>query len=423
MGFRRPKYFEATYSMSTAIELNSSLLSPHSTLDLSWEQDAIALRRDFHAHPELGYEEHRTAEIVAARLRSLGLDVRTGVGGTGVIGILRGAGAPSGSHGPTVLVRADMDALPVEEQNGWEWKSATAGKMHACGHDAHMATALSVARLLAASQSTLNGTVKFMFQPAEEGGAGAGAMIDDGLLDDPKPDFALALHVWSDLEVGTVALKSGPVMASADQFTARIVGKGGHGAMPHQTIDPIVIASQAVMALQTTVSRNIDPLQPACVTVGKVWAGSAFNIIPGEALLEGTVRAFNETVRSTLERRCREIIEELPRAFGAVGEFEYEVGYPATVNDAGVTERVRGALQTELGAENVLEFVPTLGAEDMSMVLQRVPGCYFFVGGRNAQIDAIYPHHHPKFNIDERAIWIGARSMVAAVRECLKTDS
>ena len=190
--------------------------------------------------------------------------------------------------------------------------------------------------------------------------------------------------------------------------------------MPHQTIDPIVIASQAVLALQTTVSRNIDPLQPACVTVGKVWAGSAFNVIPGEAILEGTVRAFDETVRSTLERRCREIIEDLPRAFGARGEFDYELGYPATINDARVTDIVRGALQNEIGAENVREFVPTLGAEDMSMVLQRVPGCYFFVGGRNAEIDAVYPHHHPKFNIDERAISIGARCMAAAVRGCLK---
>jgi amidohydrolase len=407
--------------MSTATEPNSLLLAPRSALELPWEQDAVALRRDFHAHPELGYQEFRTAAIVANRLRALGLEVRTGVGGTGVIGILRGAGAPSGSHGPTVLVRADMDALPVEEENAWEWKSTIEGKMHACGHDAHMATALSVARLLAAEQSTLKGIVKFMFQPAEEGGAGARAMLNDGLLDDPRPDYALALHVWSDLEVGTVALKSGPVMASADQFTARIIGKGGHGAMPHQTIDPVVIASQAVLALQTTVSRNIDPLQPACVTVGKVWAGSAFNVIPGEAVLEGTVRAFSETVRSTLERRCREIIEELPRAFGARGEFDYELGYPATVNDARVTEIVRGALQNEIGTENVLEFVPTLGAEDMSMVLQHVPGCYFFVGGRNAGIDAVYPHHHSKFNIDERAMWIGARSMVAAVRECLNS--
>jgi amidohydrolase len=319
------------------------------------------------------------------------------------------------------LVRADMDALPVDEKNDWHWKSGVAGKMHACGHDAHTATALTVARLLTTEKETLAGTVMFMFQPAEEGLGGAGRMIDDGLLNDPKPDFALALHVWSDIEAGKVATKVGPLMASADTFRARIIGKGGHGAMPHQTIDPVVIASQIVLGLQTTISRNISPLQPAVVTVGKVWAGSAFNVIPNEALIEGTVRAFDETVRSTLQRRCREIVEELPRAFGARGEFEYEVGFPATVNDAGVTERVRRAAATVVGTENVLEFEPTMGSEDFSLVLQKIPGCYFFVGGRNATIDAVYPHHHERFNIDERALEVGARTMCAAVKECLKS--
>ena len=342
--------------------------------------------------------------------------MREGVGKTGVIGILRGA-----HDGPCVLVRADMDALPVLEDNDWAWKSGINGKMHACGHDAHMATGLTVARLLAEDKANLHGTVKFMFQPAEEGLGGAWAMIDDGLLDDPKPDFAFALHVWSDVEVGKIAVKSGPVMASADQFTARIVGKGGHGAMPHQTVDPIVIASQIVLALQTTISRNIKPMEAGVVTVGKVSAGSAFNVIPGEAILEGTVRAFEPHVRSMLERRCREIVEELPRAFGATGEFNYELGYPATVNNAAIVEKVRPAFERVVGAENVIEFEPTMGAEDMSQVLQQVPGCYFFVGGRNAAIDAVYPHHHPKFNIDENALFIGAQAMIEAVKECLKS--
>ncbi|MBV9865083.1 MAG: amidohydrolase [Abitibacteriaceae bacterium] len=385
------------------------------SLDLPWEQDIIALRRDFHTHPELGYEEVRTAGIVAERLRALGLEVRTGVADTGVIGLLRG-----GKSGPTILVRADMDALPVAEANAWEWKSSTHGKMHACGHDAHMATALTVARLLAQEKEDLAGTIKFMFQPAEEGLGGAKRMIEEGLLDDPRPDYALALHVWSDVEVGKVALKTGPVMACADAFTARIVGKGGHGAIPQQTIDPVVIASQIVLALQTTISRSIDPLQPAVVTVGKVWAGSAFNVIPGEAHLEGTVRSFDEGIRTLLERRCREIVEELPKAFGAKGEFHYERGYPATVNNPQVTEMVQRAIVNELGEDSVIEFTPTMGAEDMSLVLQQVPGCYFFVGGRNPVIDAVYPHHHPQFNIDEKALGIGVRAMIAAVKECLK---
>jgi amidohydrolase len=385
------------------------------SLELPWEQDLVALRRDFHAHPELGYEEVRTSSVVEQRLRALGLEVRTGLAKTGVVGILRGA-----QPGPTVLIRADMDALPVEEANDWEWKSSNIGKMHACGHDAHTSIALTVARLFAAEQSTLAGTLVFMFQPAEEGGGGAAQMIEAGLLDDPKPDYVLGLHVWSEIEAGKVAVRPGPIMASADLFRARIIGKGGHGAIPQQAIDPVVIASQCVLALQTTISRNIDPLQPAVVTVGKVWAGSAFNVIPGEALLEGTVRSFDPVVRDTLERRCREIIEDLPPVFGATGEFEYERGYPATVNDERVSEIVRGALEAELGAERVQEFAPTMGAEDFSYLLEKVPGCYFFVGGRNEAIDAVYPHHHPKFNIDEEALFVGARSMVAAVRACLQ---
>jgi amidohydrolase len=395
------------------IELHANVAAP--SLDLPWQQDVVALRRDFHAHPELGFEEVRTASIIEERLRALGLEVRTGVATTGIVAILRGA-----RPGPTVLVRADMDALPVDEKNNWQWKSKIAGKMHACGHDAHMATALTVARLLANERENLAGTVKFMFQPAEEGLGGAGKMIEEGLLDDPKPDFALALHVWSEIEVGKVAVSSGPVMACADGFKARIVGKGGHGAMPQQTIDPVVIAAQVVLALQTTISRNISPLQPGVVTVGKVWAGSAFNVIPNDVEIEGTVRAFDETVRATLERRCREIVEELPPVFGARGEFEYLPGYPATINDERVTEIVRDAIETVIGTENVVEFEPTMGAEDFSLVLQQIPGCYFFVGGRNQMIDAVYPHHHELFNIDERALEIGARAMCEAVRACLK---
>jgi amidohydrolase len=400
---------------SSFVNLKSSIGLP--SLELPWEQDLVALRRDFHAHPELGYEEVRTSGIVAERLRALGLEVRTGLATTGVVGILRGA-----LPGPTVLIRADMDALPVEEANDWEWKSSINGKMHACGHDAHTSIALTVARLFAAEQSTLAGTLVFMFQPAEEGGGGADKMIDAGLLDEPKPDFALGLHVWSEIEAGHVAVRPGPVMASADRFTARIIGKGGHGAIPQQTIDPVVVASQCILALQTSISRNIDPLQPAVVTVGKVWAGSAFNVIPGEAILEGTVRAFNSVVRDTLERRCREIIEDLPPVFGATGEFDYERGYPATVNHPVVSEIVRGALETELGVEKVEEFTPTMGAEDFSYVLQKVPGCYFFVGGRNEAIDAVYPHHHAKFNIDEQALTVGVRGMMACVRACLKAE-
>ncbi len=392
--------------------LQAQFVAP--SLELPWESDIIALRRDFHAHPELGFEEVRTAQIVAQRLRDLGLEVRENVGKTGVVALLQGA-----KPGPCVLVRADMDALPISEENPWEWKSENAGKMHACGHDAHTAIGLSVARILASEKENLSGSVKFMFQPAEEGLGGASRMIRDGVLENPKPDFALALHVWTPLEMGQIGVSSGPVMACADEFRARIIGQGGHGALPHQTVDAVLMAAHVVTALQSVVSRNVKPLDSAVVTVGKMTAGTAFNIIPGEASLEGTLRAFEPDVRKMLENRCREIIETLPKAFGGRGEFQFFAGFPAVVNDDLVTQRLIPILKRVAGEENVAPFEPTLGAEDFSLVLQQIPGCYFFVGARNAAIDAVYPHHHPKFNIDESALHLGAQSLVAAVKELL----
>jgi amidohydrolase len=397
----------------TTPELVSNFVAP--SLELSWQDDAIALRRDFHAHPELGFKETRSAAIIAARLRALGLSVREGVGGTGVVGVLKG----EGGDGPCILVRADMDALPIEEENSWEWKSGQRAVMHACGHDAHMAVGLSVARLLAQSKSEWRGSVVFMFQPAEEGLGGAGRMIQDGVLENPKPDFALALHVWSPIEKGIIGLASGPVMACADQFSARIIGKGGHGALPHETVDAVLVAAHTVLSLQSVVSRNVKPLDSAVVTVGQIQAGSAFNVIPGEALLAGTTRAFKDDVRKLLETRVREIVTTLPPVFGARGEMNWIPGFPAVVNDESVVERVRPAFERVAGVENVQEFEPTLGAEDMSLVLQQIPGCYFFVGGRNEEIGATWPHHHPKFNIDESAITLGARAMVEAVKTLL----
>ena len=282
-----------------------------------------------------------------------------------------------------------------------------------------MAIGLSVARLLAESRDEWSGTLVFMFQPAEEGGNGAGRMIDDGLLNDPAPDLAFALHVWSDVEVGKVAVSPGPAMASADMFKARIFGRGGHGAMPHQTVDPVVVAAHMVAALQTIVARNIDPLQPCVITVGRISAGNAGNVIPDEAILEGTFRAFDPQVREELMRRIEEMFETLPPVFGATGACFFHPPTPATINDADATEIARQGIVNAVSEENVIPWTPVMGAEDMSMVLQRVPGCYFFVGGRNENIGASYPHHHPKFNIDERALEIGARTMVSVVRHAL----
>ena len=399
-------------SSQPTLTLNSPDLCVAPSLNLPWEVDLVALRRDFHVHPELGFHEVRTAGIVAQRLRDLGLEVREGVGVTGVIGLLRG-----NRPGPCILLRGDMDALPVQEANNWQWKSANPGLMHACGHDAHTSILLTAARVLAEAGHDFPGTIKFMFQPAEEGLGGAGKMIEDGLLEEPRPDVALALHVWSAVESGIIAVLPGPVMACADTFKINIQGKGGHGAIPQQTIDAVVIAAHLVTALQTIVARNLDPLQPGVITVGSIHSGSAFNIIPGEAILEGTVRAFSEDSRQLLETRLREMVATLPPVFGGRALLDYEVGYPATVNDAAVTARARTAFETVVGPENVVDFEPTMGAEDMAMVLQQIPGCYFFVGGRNAEIDAVYPHHHPKFNIDEAALGIGVRAMLAAVKE------
>ncbi len=391
-------------------------LTEEPALGLPWEKDIIALRRDFHANPELGYKETRSAGVIASRLRALGYEVEENVGVTGVIGLMRGV-----KSGPCVLVRADMDALPIVEDTPWEWKSQVAGAMHACGHDCHMAIGLTVARLLAEKREHWGGTVKFMFQPAEEGLGGAAKMIKSGLLEAPRPDYALALHVWSEIEAGIIGLSSGPVMAAADEFRARIVGKGGHGAMPHQTTDAIVVAAQVIGALQTVVSRSVKPLDAAVVTVGNLHSGSAFNIIPGEARMEGTLRSFSPDVRDMLRERSREIIENLPLAFNAEGEWQFFPGYPATVNDETVTERLRPVFETIAGTENVQPFEPTMGAEDMSLVLEQIPGCYFFVGGRSEASGATWPHHHPRFNIDESALLLGARAMTAAVEELLKS--
>lgn len=401
--------------MTFAPKLLAKTVAP--SLELPWEDDAIALRRDFHEHPELGFEEVRSASIVAERLRALGMEVREGLGKTGVVGLLRG----EAGDGPCVLVRADMDALPIEEDNDWEWKSGNKGAMHACGHDAHMAVGLTVARRLAEQKATLRGSIKFMFQPAEEGLGGAGKMIEDGVLLDPKPDFALALHVWSPIEKGKIGVAPGPVMACTDEFRARIIGKGGHGALPHETVDAVLMAAHTVVALQSIVSRNVKPLESGVVTVGKIESGTAFNIIPGEAVLAGTTRAFSDDVRALLEKRVREIIDAMPQVFGGQGELTWITGFPAVVNDAEVVERLRPTFEKVAGEGNVIEFEPTLGAEDMSVVLQQIPGCYFFIGARNEEIDAVYPHHHPKFNIDESAIILGTNAMVEAVKTLLQS--
>ncbi len=374
-------------------------------------QDAwIALRRDLHRHPELGFALPRTAGIVATRLHELGLEVQTAVGESGVVAMLEGA-----ADGPTVLVRADMDALPVQEENEVPYASQTAGVMHACGHDGHTAIVLAVAELLSARRADLAGRVKFVFQPAEEIGRGAQAMIAAGALQAPAPQVSLGLHLWNDMPVGSVALVDGPMMAAACDMTITIHGRGGHGALPHETRDPIVAGSQIVNALQTIVSRNVRPTEVAVVSVTEFKAGDSFNVIPSSARLRGTIRAFRSELIVLLEERVRAISQDIAAALGCQVEVTVEQVTLPVVNDAGVNERLRAVFQAVAPGVQLIRSFQTMAAEDMSYFLEAVPGTFFFVGSANPERGLDYAHHHPRFDFDEAAIPLAVELLAAAV--------
>ncbi|MEW6210700.1 MAG: amidohydrolase [Acidobacteriota bacterium] len=372
-------------------------------------EQLIRDRRDFHIHPELGYAEHRTSEIIAHRLIEYGYAVRRGVGGTGVVGL---AGEETGR---TLLYRADMDGLPIREENEVEYASQNAGVMHACGHDAHMAIGLAVARRMAAER--LNGCLKFAFQPAEEGGKGAVAMIRDGVMDGVTA--AVGLHVWNNLEVGKVGVYRGAMMAAADEFEIVIEGRGGHGAMPEQTTDAIVVASHIVVALQTVVSRNVSPLDSAVVTVGKIEGGSAFNIIAETARLRGTVRSFTEDMHARMPQMIERVVSGVCQSMGASYQLTYDCKTLPLINNREMCEMVASCAAEVVGEENVVADERTMGGEDMSYFLERVPGCFFFLGTRNQSRELVHPHHSPRFDIDESAMEIGVEVMTRVVRRYL----
>ncbi len=382
-------------------------------------------RRDFHRQPELAYNEQLTARRIAERLAKLGYEIKDGVGRTGVVGVLKGAkpalGADSEAAPRALLYRADMDALPVQEENDVEYRSQNDGVMHACGHDAHVAIALGVAKQMAAARDKLSGHLKFAFQPAEEGGNGAVAMIEDGVLDDPKVTAAIGLHVWNNLPVGTVGVYAGPLMAAVDEFELTIQGRGGHGAMPHQTVDAIVAAAQVVTALQTVVSRNVSPLDSAVVTVGSFNAGKAFNVIAETATLRGTVRTFNKDTHEKIPEMIERVIRGVCDGMGATYKLNYIKQTIPLVNDAAISELVAECAAEVVGSQNVLrdESVRTMGGEDMSYFLERVPGCYFFLGTRNEARGLVHPHHSPRFDIDESALATGVEIMTRLVHKYL----
>lgn len=372
-----------------------------------------SLRRDFHRHPELGFREVRTAGIVAQELTGLGLEVQTGVAETGVVALLRG-----GRPGRVVLARADMDALPITEESNAEYASRIPGVMHACGHDGHTAILLTVARLLQAHRDELAGTVKFVFQPAEEGMGGAVRMIEAGVLENPKVDVALALHLWNDQPVGWFGIPHGPALAGAEIFKIKVRGKGGHGAAPHNTVDPVLAASQMVVALQSIVSRNVEPLKAAVVSVCTIHGGEAFNVIPQEVELSGTIRTFEPEVHEKVLERFEIIVYGLAETMGCQAELELKQVAPAVINRADLANRWQALArqmfpEADVSGDNYV----SMGSEDMAFFLERVPGCFAFVGSANRAKGLDAGHHHPRFDFDEEALPRAAALLAAAIFE------
>ena len=366
-------------------------------------------RRDFHRNPELAFQEHRTAGVVAERLDSLGWNVRTGVGETGVLGQLEGSGG-----GPTVLIRVDMDGLPVQEPMDRPYSSQVEGLMHACGHDGHMAVGLAVADLLSQRRNHLKGNVKLAFQPAEEIASGAQKMIDDGAMRNPKVDRTLSFHLWSGLPVGQVTAQPGPIFSSADGIRLTIKGKGGHGGMPHLSVDPILISAHVITALQTILSREIAPTETGVLGFGTIQGGTAFNVVSDTVELAGTIRTLDDSVRDYILRRVEEISSQVAQAMRGACEFTHVVGVPPVVNDEEVSKLVTDVAQTVVGTENVVTITPLQLGEDVTLFLRQAPGCFFLVGCGNAAKGITAPHHSAEFDIDEDSLPIAAQIMTEA---------
>ena len=373
----------------------------------------VELRRRLHQKPELGFREHLTAELISQKLQEWGIEHQTGIAQTGIVATIHGD-----KPGKVLAIRADMDALPIQEQNDVPYRSQHDGVMHACGHDGHTAIALSTAFYLSQHRQDFTGTVKIIFQPAEEGPGGAKPMIEAGVLQNPQVDAIVGLHLWNNLPLGTVGVRNGALMAATESFRCTIQGKGGHGAIPQQTVDSILVAAHIVTALQTIVARNVSPLESAVVTVGEIHAGTAVNVIADTAYLSGTVRYFNPALGELIPQRLEQVIAGVCQIHGATYKLDYQRHYPAVINDAKIAELVRsvaeGVIETPLG---IVPECQTMGGEDMSFFLEAVPGCYFFLGSANPDKDLAYPHHHPRFNFDETALGMGVEIFVRFVEK------
>ncbi|HEV8636900.1 MAG TPA: amidohydrolase [Chloroflexota bacterium] len=377
------------------------------TLDLKDVAEQVVLdRRHLHMHPELRFEEHETGTFVAERLRALGLEVRHPVGQTGVVGLLRG-GRPRGPGGRTLMLRADMDALPIQEENDVPYRSTVPGAMHACGHDGHTAILLGVAQVLARRPERLAGDLKLCFQPAEEGSGGALAMIEAGVLEEPKVDAAVGLHLAQWLPLGTVAVSPGAIHATPTRLEIDISGRGGHAAAPHRCVDAVLVAAQVVVALHQIVAREVNPLELAVITIGSSHAGTTFNVIADTAQLRGTIRAYDEEMRDFLRRRIEEVATGVARAMRAEAAVRTFPGPPPVVNDPDLADLVASVAAETPGVRETVACQPSMGADDVAEYLKRVPGCYFWLGTRNEQRGLVWDHHHPRFDLDEAALPLG----------------
>ncbi|MDH3884490.1 MAG: M20 family metallopeptidase [Desulfobacterales bacterium] len=373
----------------------------------------IKMRRDLHRIPETAYTEKKTSAYVADYLNSLGLEVQTEIAQYGVVGLLK-----TDRPGPTLMIRADMDALPLKEDTGLDFASEHEGAMHACGHDAHMTMVLGAATVFNKIKNELTGNIKFLFQPAEEGPGGAKPMVAAGVMENPTVDYSIGCHVWPDIPEGTIGVRSGPFLAAMDRFDLKIIGRGGHGAMPHLCTDALEVGTQVVNALQRIASRQTDPLEPTVVTVGTFHAGTAFNIIPGEAALSGTTRTFNPETWKTWEARLEKVVRGVCESMGVDFELKYSQGYPVTINDESAAEVVRRCAAKVVGEDRVVEPQKTMGGEDFAFYAQKSKGCFFALGvGREGAV----PVHNPKFDFNEDVLLLGMETHCRVGLELLKT--
>ncbi len=374
------------------------------TLSQTIKENLINIRREIHMYPETGYEETRTAALICKTLDKLNINYKSNIAKTGVVGIIKCKGP-----GKTLAIRADMDALPIIEDNNCSYKSQIHGKMHACGHDVHVASLLGAAEILSNLKDRLNGNIKLIFQPAEEMSGGALPMINEGVLKNPNVDACIAAHVWPEVEVGSIEVKHGPIMASPDEFTILIKGKGGHGAAPHTTIDPILMACRVIDGLQSIVSRNIDPVEPFVISACSIHSGSCFNVIPETATIQGTVRTLNPALREQVPSLIEKLVAGIVNLMGGKYEFDFNYLYPPTINDRKITDLLSQSASKIIGKDKLtFSDVPSMGGEDFAYFAERVPSTLFRLGSANKNKGIIHPLHSNKFDVDEDCISIAS---------------